>query len=79
MRYNTKPRKETLSRFSTVRGSFTDMRINDMYVVGELEATGSAFIEAHERGHDFGDWQQMRFGYSLRCKNAKDRGQRPLA
>ena len=56
MRYNTKPRKVTLSRFSTVRGSFTDMRINDVYVVGELEAAGSAFIEAHERGHDLGDW-----------------------
>ena len=79
MRYNTKPRKETLSRFSTVRGSFTDMRINDVYVVGELEATGSALIEVHERGHDFGDWQQMRFAHGLRCKKAKDRGQRPLA
>jgi hypothetical protein len=55
VRYNTKPRKETLSRFSTVRGSFTDMRINNVYVVGELEATGSAFIEATERGHDLGD------------------------
>ena len=39
-----------------VRGSFTDMRINDVYVVGELEATGSTLIEAHERGHAFGDW-----------------------
>jgi hypothetical protein len=74
VRYNTKPRKETLSRFSTVRGSFTDMRINDVYVVGELEATGSALIETHERGQDFGDWQQMRFAHGLRCKNAKDRG-----
>ena len=55
------------------------MRINDVYVVGELEATGSALIEAHERGHDFDDWQQMRFAHGLRCKNAKDRGQRPLA
>jgi hypothetical protein len=79
VRYNTKPRKETLSRFSTVRGSFTDMRINDVYVVGELEAAGSALIEAHECGQDFGDWQQMRFAHGLRCKNAKDRGQRPLA
>jgi hypothetical protein len=55
------------------------MRINDVYVVGELEATGSALIEAHECGQDFGDWQQMRFAHGLRCKNAKDRGQRPLA
>jgi hypothetical protein len=30
--------------------------INDVYGVGELEATGSALIEAHERGHDLGDW-----------------------
>ena len=52
-----------------------DMRgINDVYGVGELEATGSALIEAHERGHDLGDWQRMRFDYSLRCKKAKDRG-----
>ena len=50
------------------------MRINDVYVVGELEATGSALIEAHERGHDLGDWQRMRFAYSLRCKKAKYRG-----
>ena len=55
------------------------MRINDVYGVDELEATGSALIEAHERGQDFGDWQQMRFAHDLRCKNAKDRGQRPLA
>jgi hypothetical protein len=55
------------------------MRINDVYGVGELEATDSALIEAHVRGHDLGDWQQMRSAYGLRCKNAKDRGQRPLA
>jgi hypothetical protein len=30
--------------------------INNLYGVGELEATGSALIEAHERGHDLGDW-----------------------
>ncbi len=30
--------------------------INDVYGVGELEATGSALIEAHKRGHDLGDW-----------------------
>jgi hypothetical protein len=53
--------------------------INDVYGVGELEATDSALIEAHVRGHDLGDWQQMRSAYGLRCKNAKDRGQRPLA
>ena len=52
-----------------------DMRgTNDVYGLGELEATGSALIEAHERGHDLGDWQRMRFDYSLRCKKAKDRG-----
>jgi len=52
-----------------------DMRgINDVYGVGELEATGSALIEAHERGHDLGEWQQMRFAHGLRCKKAKDRG-----
>ena len=52
-----------------------DMRgINDVYGVGELEATGSALIEAHERGHDLGDWQRMRFASSLRCKKAKSRG-----
>jgi len=57
-----------------------DMRgINDVYVVGELEAIGSAFIEAHERGNDPGDWQRMCFAYSDRCKKAKDRGQRPPA
>ena len=39
--------------------------INDVYGVGELEATDSALIEAHERGHDLGDWQRMRFDYSL--------------
>jgi hypothetical protein len=50
------------------------MRINDVYVVGELEATGSALIEATEREHDLGNWQRMRFAHGLRCKNAKDRG-----
>ena len=29
--------------------------INDVYG-GQLEATGSALIEAHERGHDLSDW-----------------------
>ncbi len=31
--------------------------INDVYGVGELEATGSALIEAHERGHELGEWE----------------------
>ena len=31
--------------------------IKDVYGVGELEATGSAVIEAHERRHDLGDWE----------------------
>jgi len=48
--------------------------INDVYGVGELEATDSALIEAHERGHDFGDWQRMRFAYGIKCKKAKYRG-----
>ena len=30
--------------------------INDVYGLGELEAAGSALIEAHERGHDLGEW-----------------------
>ena len=30
--------------------------ISDAYGVGELEAAGSALIEAHERGHDLGEW-----------------------
>ena len=30
--------------------------INDVYGVAELEAAGSALIEAHQRGHDLGEW-----------------------
>jgi hypothetical protein len=30
--------------------------INDVSGVGELEAAGSALIEAHERGHDLSEW-----------------------
>ena len=30
--------------------------INDVYGAGELEATASALIEAHERGHNLGEW-----------------------
>jgi len=52
-----------------------DMRgTNDVYGLGELDAAGSALIEAHERGHDLGDWQRMRFAHGLRCKKAKYRG-----
>jgi hypothetical protein len=31
--------------------------VNDVYGVDELEATGSAVVEAHERGHNLGDWR----------------------
>ena len=31
--------------------------INDVQGVAELEALGSAMIEAHERGHDLGEWR----------------------
>ncbi len=46
--------------------------INDVYGVGELEATGSALIEAHERGHDLGEWvptiaERMRFAKCRLC------------
>ena len=46
--------------------------INDVHGVSELEATGSALIEAHERGHDLGDWgptigKQMRLAKCRRC------------
>jgi hypothetical protein len=45
--------------------------INDVYGVGELEATGSALIEAHERGHDLGEWgptmERMRFARCRLC------------
>lgn len=33
--------------------------LNDVYGANELEATGSAMIEAHERGHDLGDWRSI--------------------
>ena len=29
---------------------------NGVHRVGELEAAGSALIEAHERGHELGEW-----------------------
>ena len=42
----------------TGRGSFTNMAgINDVFGVGELEAAGSALIEAYERGYNLGDWR----------------------
>ena len=46
--------------------------INDVHVLNELEATGSALIEAHERGHDLGDWgstigERMRIAKCRRC------------
>jgi hypothetical protein len=46
--------------------------IKDVNGVGELEATGSALIEAHERGHDLGEWgptisERMRLAKCRRC------------
>lgn len=29
--------------------------VNDVYGIDELEATGSAVVQAHEHGHDLGD------------------------
>ena len=31
--------------------------VNGVYGVDELEATGSAVVQAHERGHVLGDWR----------------------
>src|SRR5829696_4772404 len=40
------------------RGSLVHSHgINDLHGVAELEAVGSAMIEAHECGHDLGDWR----------------------
>jgi len=33
--------------------------LNDVYGVDELEATGSAMVEAHERAHDLGNWDPV--------------------
>jgi hypothetical protein len=45
--------------------------INDVHGVGELEAVGSAMIEAHERGHDLGEWRlredRLRLAKCRRC------------
>jgi hypothetical protein len=46
--------------------------ISDVYGLGELEAAGSALIEAHERGHDLDEWgptigERMRFAKCRRC------------
>jgi hypothetical protein len=45
--------------------------VNDVYGVGELEATGRAVVEAHERGHDLGEWrpinERMRVAKCRRC------------
>jgi hypothetical protein len=32
---------------------------NDLYGVGEIEAAGSALIEAHEREQDLTDWRPI--------------------
>ena len=32
---------------------------NDVFGVGELEAAGSALIEAYERGYNLGDWRPI--------------------
>ena len=45
--------------------------INDLHGVAELEALGSAMIEARECGHDLGDWRlvedRMRLANCRRC------------
>ena len=45
--------------------------INDVYGAAELKALGNALIEAHECGHDMGDWRlpedQMRLANCRRC------------
>ena len=33
--------------------------VNDVYGVDEFEATGRAVVEAHERGHDLGEWRPV--------------------
>ncbi len=45
--------------------------IKDVNGMGELEATGSTLIEAHERRHDLGDWgptmERMRIAKCRLC------------
>jgi hypothetical protein len=45
--------------------------VNDVIGVDELEATGSALVQAHERGHVLGDWrligEQMRLAGCRLC------------
>jgi hypothetical protein len=46
--------------------------IDDVHGVAELEALGNAIIEAHELGHDLGDWRlvddRMRLANCRRCR-----------
>jgi hypothetical protein len=47
--------------------------IDDVHGVAELEAVGSAMVEAHELGHDLGDWRfveqhRMRLANCRRCR-----------
>ena len=44
--------------------------INDLYGGGGLEGPGSALIEAHERGHDLGDWDPTT-GERMRIANCR--------
>ena len=56
--------------------------VNDVYGVDELEATGSAVVQAHERGHDLDDWRLI--GERMRAASCRLCGRlawivRPLA
>jgi hypothetical protein len=46
--------------------------VNELYGVAELEAHGSAMIEARECGHDVGDWRlvedRMRLANCRLCR-----------
>ena len=39
--------------------SMSTYGLNDVYGGDELQATGSAVIEVHERGHNLGDWRSI--------------------
>ena len=45
--------------------------VNDVHGADELEVTGSALVQAHERGHVLGDWrligEQMRLAGCRLC------------